>query len=355
MRVCFSQAIGLLFVFAACIAHGEQPSGRPATLPENESVELYAPIKDLTPVELTKPVEAVELPEAPKSGGLYGSAEFLLMRPRQRGLDYAIVDPKNDLVPQGNLQSARFEMNSGLRVGLGYRVPDSCWEVGFTYTYLHSQGHSGAAAPDGGLLYPELTRPGLTDSALTAIANARLGYNVFDLEFARTIDVDEWMQVRLFSGIRFASIQQTLSARYDGMLADSAFAQSRSNFDGAGPMFGAETRWRLRPGLSLFGRLSGGLIYGNVRSSLTETNNGGATLYADIADRNRQIVPVVGMGLGVAWEYRGLTFRAGYEAVNWFGLIERPTLTNDFSEGKLLPRLNDLSIDGFFLQLAFAY
>ena len=74
-----------------------------------------------------------------------------------------------------------------------------------------------------------------------------------------------------------------------------------------------------------------------------------------MTDISRQIVPFAGLGLGISYQYRGLTIRAGYEAINWFSLVERPTLSNDFSEGKLIPRQSDLSIDGFFLQAALTF
>jgi hypothetical protein len=368
---------------AALRAAGRESQNAPKTvliLPEEN-----LPIKDLTPPELAIPSKTPEGPGArqqpgqidieigePKfagtpitesgcqfgparEGGLYASAEYLLMTPRQRGLDYAIVDPKNDLVPQGPVQSVTFEDRSGLRVGLGYRLPNSGWDIGITYTGIYDKGSQTVVAPAGGLLYPETTRPGLTDNALAAAAMARLEYNLFDLTFGRNLDVDETLQVRLLTGVRFASIHENLNVLYNGMLADNAFTQSRSNFTGAGPLFGTEMRWKLGRGFSLFGGANCGLVYGNVRVLQAETNNGGATLYADVTDVTRQMIPFAGISLGVSWEYRGVTIRAGYEAVNWFGLIERLTLSNDFSEGKLMPQQSDLSIDGFFVQMAYRF
>jgi hypothetical protein len=350
----------------------------PIPLPPDETL----PIKDLTPRELATPPKTPEGerppapanlpdPNGPESvgwlkeggcisslaheGGFYGSAEFLMMTPRQRGLDYAIVDPQNNLVPQGPVQSVTFEDRSGLRIGLGYRMPGSAWDIGITYTGIYDKASQIVSAPPGGLLYPETTRPGLTDNALAAAATARLEYNVFDLTFGRNIDVDNTLQVRLVTGLRFASIHENLNVLYNGMLADNAFTQSQSNFTGAGPLFGTEMRWKLGRGFSLFGGANCGLVYGNVRALQVETNNGGATQYADVTDVSRQMIPFAGCSIGVSWEYRGVTIRAGYEAVNWFGLIERVTLSNDFSEGKLIPQQNDLSIDGFFLQMAYRF
>lgn len=318
------------------------------------TAEEKPPLRDVTPPELALPVEAHA--EAPaKEGGIYGSAEYLLLRPQQRGLDFALVDPVDDLTPQGRLRSVRNETRSGFRVGLGYRFANSGWDVGFNYTTFHSKGEVLVVAPPGGLIYPELTRPGLTDSALSALANSRLNYNIYDLEVGKQLDLDEWTQLRLFGGLRFAGIQQSVNAFYNGGLADNASAQSRSNFYGAGPLAGAEMRWKIFRGFSLFGKAEGGLIYGRTTSTLLETNNAGATLYSDVNELFRPIVPVVGLAIGGSYQFRGITMSAGYQVVNWFGLIQRTSLVDDFAEGRALQQSNDLSIDGFFFKMGFLF
>jgi len=336
---------------------------RPNMLP-NMQHEGRAGVKDLTPPELAHPEEhakghgeehAEGHGEGRVEGGFFGSAEFLLLRPRQRALEYAVIDPLDDITPQGKIQSIRHDMRPGLRVGLGYRIPDSGWEIAGYYTYLHSRGDEITLAPPGGLLYPLLTRPGLTDSADRAVAFSRLNYNVYDLEIGKTMHVDESTQLRMYGGVRVASIQQALGATYTGRLADTAVAESRSKFDGGGPMFGTELTWKVVPSLSLFGKASGGLIYGRSSSGIYETNNGGATLYTDVGGQNNPIVPLVSLALGASYHYRGLSFSAGYQAVNWFGLIQQPNLIDDFSEGKLLNRSTDLSLDGFFFQLGYEF
>ncbi len=347
--------IAMLLTQVAGQAFAAEPIAPPAHLPEREDIKIDPPLKDFTPPELEAPVQIHPTVLEPRDSGLYGSAEYLLLRPHLRTQDYALVDPLNDIVPQGRVASVQDHLSSGFRIGVGYRLANSGWDVGLFYTFLDSRGSSFAIAPNGGLLYPELTRPGLTDSALSAIAHARLNYNVFDLEMGKVIAYDDWTQFRLFSGIRFASIRQSVNTLYNGMLADNAFSESKSNFTGAGPIFGGEMRWNLSHSLSVFGKAQGGLIYGHTVSGLIETNNGGATLYNNVSDVYHSIVPMIGCAIGATWQYRGVTMTAGYQAVNWFGLIQRQAMINDFSEGKMIPRASDLSLDGFFFQLGFAF
>ena len=346
MRIFLTRCVVGIGLLAATCLRAEEPR----TLFED-----VPPLKDLTPKELDEPFQPRESLPEPRESGLYGSAEYLLMRPRQSGLDYALVDPRDDITPQGPFKSAQYSFTSGLRIGIGYRFHTSAWEVGVNYTHLNGGGNDSVTAVPGGLLYPQPNRPGLTDSALTGYATARLNYNLYDLEMGRLIDVDEYMQMRLFTGIRFASIRHSFTALYNGRLADQAFVQTHSNFEGAGPIFGVDMRWKIGSQFQIFSRVHGGLIYGRTASGQRETNNGGATLYADVSDDNRSVVPMVGFALGASYQYRGVTIRAGYEAVNWFGLMRRPAFVNDFSEGKIVPQQSDLSIDGFFIQIGFAF
>jgi hypothetical protein len=59
--------------------------------------------------------------------------------------------------------------------------------------------------------------------------------------------------------------------------------------------------------------------------------------------------------LGGSWQWRALSFAAGYEVTHWFNLISRPTATDDFAEGKVLRRSSDLSLDGVFFRVAVGY
>ena len=108
-------------------------------------------------------------------------------------------------------------------------------------------------------------------------------------------------------------------------------------YDGAGPIFGAESWLGMGDGLGLFGRATAGMLTGTMRAPFTETNNGGATVYADLRDQFALTVPVISLGVGIMYEYRGVFIRAGYEVTNFIGLFERPTFVDDFAQGKDCP------------------
>src|SRR5438876_983940 len=120
------------------------------------------PIADLTPVELpdrsrcNSPIDCVTCNNQPPA--ILTSAEYILVRPRRRENDYAIIDPTNNLTPEGSIRNVPFDTTGAFRVGAGYRPGGTPWEVMFTYMYLHDGNDRSAAAPPGGTLYATQTR-----------------------------------------------------------------------------------------------------------------------------------------------------------------------------------------------------
>lgn len=350
MRIATLIVVAGLMSVCGPLAHAQPRSVTVDTLPVLDHPEL----KDVTPAELlTEPPMAAL--SGPEGGGWYAAAEFLLFTPRQRNLDFAIVDRSNDIVPGGRVQSLNYEMQPGVRATLAYRSPGLDWDIGITYTYFRSTDAFGTAAGANGLLYPTLTRAGLTNEAQIATAKARLTLNLYDIEIGRRWEASETLRLRMITGVRIMTSRQTLEANYDGRDADSAFAQARSNFDGAGPMAGVETWWSLAGGLGVYAKAMGGIVTGTMRSPFYETNNGGATVYADMIDRYSLTVPFATVGLGLSYEYRGVSVRIGYEVTNFFGLFERSYFVDDFAEGKFINRSSNLGLDGLSIQFGLSF
>jgi hypothetical protein len=339
------------------------PSVRPpANLPAADMPPppppAHAPVADLTPHEFmqhptTVTCDGCRACDSP-AAWLF-SVDYLLIRPRSRPDDFAIVDPTDNLTPEGLVRSIGYELASGVRAAIGYRFSGSPWETWFTYTYLRSDGDRTAVAPAGGLLYPTLTRPGLVDNATSAVAASTLTYDLYDLDAARRVTGDDTFTLRMAFGTRATMIDQDLQAAYFGRFANATRVSSRVEFDGVGPTVGGEARWLLPSGFRLFGRAKGGLILGETTNTLLETDNAGAAINANIRERYYTTIPLLEMGTGVAWEYRNMRVAVGYEVANWFNLIDSPTFVDDLAEGKLGRRSGDLTLEGLFVQLGVAY
>lgn len=273
------------------------------------------------------------------------------MRVRSDNLDYVIPNGNNGLATIGSVNSVGFALASGFHTEVGYRFL-SAWDLTFAYTFVHTNGSSSVVAAPGDTLFPTMTRPGLTDTVTSANANTNLNYNVFDLVLGRQFVLDEHSAVRVYGGLRFADIDQTLTGQYNGGDAQLAQVTTRSLFDGVGPIIGGEFVFAGWHGFNLYARGSAGLIGGSSSNPLLETNDGGNTVYANVNYNIPKVVPMASIGFGGGWEYRSVSIRVGYEMTEWSGINERARFTDDIAQGPYTSRSGNLSLEGLFVQFA---
>lgn len=355
----------------------ETGGSRPPLAKTREPEVVYTPhakpvdadhpaVKDLTPPEFADLIPADEhphhhetpghlAPSAPDGPGFYAAVEALVLRPRREALDFVIRNPSPGLVVAGPVQSLNYEPRGGVRAELGYRLGHSGWEAFTGYTYFRSGADGAVAAGPGQTLFPTLTRPGLTDAALVARADASLEYHVYDLGLGRRLRVDDHFAARAFGGLRFVSVRQDLTAVYDGLDARRAAVAVGSDFDGFGPVVGAEgvaAGWR---GFHLYARAAGGLLTGSARNPMAETNDAGRTPYRSTSYDLRKVVPVAAVGVGGGWQYRTVSVRAGYEVTHYFGLTDQPRAADDLGRGAVAGRPAGLSLEGLFVQVGLQF
>ena len=283
--------------------------------------------------------------------GWYTQGEFLLMRPRYTDFDYAIRNANPGLGTVGPIESLKYDTGTGFRVEVGRHWGEGKWDSAFAYTYFNGNGDASAAAGLNQVLLPTLTRPGLTDRALSALVNADLDYQLYDIIVGRRMMVDENFALRWLGGVRFADVRQIFNTFYDGLDARRAAVVTRSRFQGFGPLVGAEAvlgGWR---GFHLYARASGGLLTGNSTNRLIETNDNGATTYIDTRHDVRKVVPMGTIAVGGGWQYRTFWVRGGYEVSHWQGIFERPRFVDDVSQGKVITRPGNLTLEGLFIQV----
>jgi hypothetical protein len=286
--------------------------------------------------------------------GFYADAEFLLLRVRSDNLDYVIPNGTGGLATTGSIDSVEYKLTPALHTELGYRFFTN-WDLAFAYTYVHSTGSDSVQAAPGDVLFPTLTRPGLTDTVLSASASAELSYNLYDAVLGRRFVFDEHSALRVYGGFRFADIGQNLVGQYNGGDAQQASVMTTSHFEGVGPLVGGEfvfAGWR---GLHLYARASGGLIGGLSANNVLETNNGGSTVYTNVNYNAQKVVPVAGIGFGGGWEYRSISIRFGYEMTQWYGLTQRVRFTDDVAQGPFTSQSGSLSLEGLFVQFVLKF
>jgi Legionella pneumophila major outer membrane protein precursor len=345
------------FLLTTALA-GAEPGPAPHLLPGTTLPSPEAPLPGPSLlVPATPPLlSEVAHGDSTEQGAFLLSADYLLMTPRSRPLDFAIVGPLTPFGPQGDVRSLDWNVESGFRAGAGYRLPGEGWEASFFYTYLHGDGHNSAVAdPSSGVLFPTLTHPGGVEMASVATAACKLNYNVFDLEISRRFHPGEAVEVRVFAGPRAARIDYEINATYNGGDANLDHVRSRIDYGGIGVRAGAESTWTVGYGLGLYARGGASMLASSFRSRLTEATNDGLSTLVDVTDRFHKVVPVLEMGLGLSYQYRGWRLTAGYEFVNWVGLVDQIDFVSDTSVGKPGRRTGDLSLDGLVLRAEWAF
>lgn len=304
----------------------------------------------------------VDLPSAPSGdleggpGGFFLGAEYLLMKPRRDALDFAIRAPNSQGYPNGTIEFLDWDLRSGARAEVGYRLPGAtCWEATTAFTYLNSGASQVVTAPPGGTVFATLTHPGGIEQVATAVGTSHLIYKVLDADLGRRFEAGDDLGFRLFAGGRAAWINQDLDAFYNGGDANMAHVSSPINFQGGGIRVGGEGNYRMPWGLRLFARASGALLVGDFHTNLVETNNNGATVNTAVSRDFAKVVPVAELGLGVAWQYRNFQVSVAYEFANWFNLVDSPDFVDDLHQGKMSRRAGDLSLEGLALQVGLSY
>ncbi|HEY7155696.1 MAG TPA: Lpg1974 family pore-forming outer membrane protein [Gemmataceae bacterium] len=335
-------------------APGALPLGDAALPPPKDAASLPSlavpSLPDNSPAANVAGAEEMAGASSGWLSGLFLDGEYLYLRPHSQSMDYAIANTTSSSMPDGSAVARDWSWRSGLRGGLSYRLPGQPWSVGFYYTYLHDATSGSVAAPDGGFLFATLTHPGTVAEVQTASAATSLNYNVYDLEVGRWCCLTNTFAVRFFGGGRFAHIDQNFTAFYDGGDANQDLVSRQLHFNGGGFRAGAEATQNLFWGLSLFGRANASLVGGEFHSTLLETNNAGATTLTNFVDRFDKVVPVAEMTMGLAWRYQNFRLTAGYQFIDWFGLVNVPTFVDDAHQGKFVRQTSDLSLEGLILR-----
>ncbi len=270
--------------------------------------------------------------------------EFLLVHPYSRGQDYAVLGANPNGGPIGEVKSVPGDLDTGFRVGAGYRIPGEGWEIHSVYTYIHSNDKSSVDAGPGESVFPTLTFPGVVTAFQGAVAVSAVDVNILDIELGRRWDVSERVALRVFFGPTFSYIDQKFDATYTGGPFALDNVHRQLTFGGGGLRVGGEATFKIVDHLGLYTRASVSMMTGWFHSNLSEVANGATVV--NVSEKFDKVVPVADMGIGLNYQFGKLHLSAGYEFINWFGLIEQISFADDTSPGSYNRRTGDLGFNG---------
>lgn len=272
-----------------------------------------------------------------------------------------------------------FQFEPGVRVGIHYDNRDNPWNIQFYYTGYKTKGrnqvslnageiHSTFAgnfyadnAAGDGISGPYYHQAGIKWNVL---------FNSLDLELGRTTNINRFLNLRPFIGLKAATIYQSIHTNWQEPFKPttilnptptpittffSATEDMTNNFKGIGPSAGLDSTWHLyetqNNALNLIGNFSGALLWGHWNLADKYRNDTPVSI-AVINDSLSTAAPMTKAYVGLEWANvfanNRLNVRLGYEGQFWFNQLRYYT----FSIGKT----NDsLFLQGGVLEFLFTF
>ncbi len=311
--------------------------------------------------------------------GFFLTADFLYWIAHQEGLEYATTGVAQSGSPtpvaRGSAIRPNFKWKPGFRVGLGWTLPNSYWDLGATWTWYHSRAKGSATHSTAEILTNPLlaslqaastgTIIGVTPEALSAAsASWRLCYNVVDVELGRSFFPNKHLAVRPHAGVRGAWLNQHYSNQYTFVSSVNTAAVSRklaSRFNSAGFKTGVDSLWSCNRYWGIFANTSISLVSGVFRVFEKDSNTFNAIPavltpnFINTKDRFFSVVPVfetaMGFHLMLAPDSRHYWFdlNAGWEYTVWFNQNQMPLYVDDVAVGTFIRERANLHLMGFTL------
>lgn len=318
-----------------------------------------------------------------RPAGIIANVDYLRWAYRQPGTEYGITDigGVQDRGAVGSVLSIDGEYDNGIRATIGYRFDRgncNCIldrpEILFSFTefdtelfdqrigplratFISSDNSENDDSDNINTLGVETITP--DDRATSATARLTLDYDVYDLEFAQTLQLTPSLTWRLSGGARATVINERFDVTYTGGDFQVPYRAFRDwDYSGGGAMVGSVFNWSAPYGFSVNVGAKGGLVLGRYQSRyfFPDDEPGVPT---DVRHSETRVNPFLEVSGGVQYQREIgdclLTLGAGYELVNWFNMADNRTFTDSHIEGQNVNTVRDLSLDGMYARVGINY
>lgn len=256
--------------------------------------------------------------------------EWLYWTVEEGSLDYAqkMNSSTNATAPYyaiGEVKSATFKLDSGLRVSGGYFNAPKYWEVFAEYTYLPIRGKNKTHAPNSSGLFLTGTWPqGISAPLTQAHSSIQLDYNILYLMIDRVFIPNPHLRFRTLSGIGGVWFDHNWVVHYYNATEKSKL-RNHWAYAGGGLRIGLSGDWYWGNHIYLTGALTLGAFMGSYHNRTTQTIPSGKIRNSFYSD-NRAVLMTQFL-LGAAWQKNfqkvsRLEVFVGYELTPWLNLQE---------------------------------
>ena len=309
---------------------------------------------------------------------IFGGAEYLSVRTR---LSEGVAAVRRTItVTDDELESSTqvdqaikypFDHQSSFRTYLGYRLPDCCSELRFTYWRLEGDSDQiveGPADVTGGtrIIFGQLNNNPCDGEFLHA--SSSVAANVYDFDFSKCIpmgcgngcgDCCAHWELKWSAGVRAADIRRhdSNATVNDGSVPETeclGHGDITADFTGAGPHIGLEGRRFSGPcnRFSFYSKGTAALLIGDYDISRVLDVVGSETDPDILTVQNENLtrmIPNFDLEVGGTWNFAcNASLTAGYFFQAWCDLGSSAEITS--SSFGPLDDANILAFDGFFLR-----
>ena len=234
--------------------------------------------------------------------GFFITADFLWWKLYEGGTDFVIKDQDPSSALKGNINHLHFNWDPGFKVGIGNVFDHDRWELFIQYTYYRTNAHK-KEKPDKGEVFTGLY--GVPGTAVAGSAHARwhVDMSIAEITLGRNYFVSKYLALQPIFGLNSAWINQHRRFRYKGVSGGNVeWIHGGNEFWGLGPKVGVDTQFFFGSRYSLYGNISGSLLWGhfNVREKtrMLVTNSEVYNLKSDC----HKMAPTVDFDVGIAYD-----------------------------------------------------
>lgn len=312
-----------------------------------------------------KPDDRVNFPsnfQVDAGADLFIFGDYLYWIAHEDGLYYAhtgagtgtdTVPPDGSFDFDGNLKKVHSKWDNGLRIGLGLNFPKAGYDVLAYWTWFSTDASGSVHSPQASIL-PLWAHPDFDPFSGVTFAKGKwdLNLNIGDFEWGRSSWFGEHFSFRPFFGIRGLWLDQELKNHYTYDTAPVVLGSSHvnSDFRGGGLRAGADARFTIPCGFSIYGIASGSLLYGRFNANMRFKED--QQPIADTKDHFWKGISSLQLALCLAWDSHFLKdhchieFHVGWEQNIWFNVNQMNHFMNNFHNGSYFKENSNLTLQG---------
>lgn len=206
-------------------------------------------------------------------GRWFVTADFIYWTAREDGLDFGITGVGLP-AEKGEVKEVNNKWAPGFKVGAGYDIPCSNWNLYLNYTWYknHSRSSDVDLTEEPFQTYLDTFFDGILNPSSTHYSSAdadwRFRYQTLDMEAGREYYFCDCFTLRPFVSLRAISTRDNFSIVYAvESLSTVTVINNHQKFEGIGPRFGLCNSWYFCGGWNIFADGSASLFWGKYRLS----------------------------------------------------------------------------------------